>query len=168
MQIPDFKKAVNADISAASDSVLKPLPALAAVQINNSRLGFLLYLCSYSAFAFSLLLVFYPFVIERPLWLFGLIVCWGGLWWAYRLQVSCCITGAFGFSGNHWVLEQDGVCCQLELAGEVLCWRRLIILPLREPASGKIQWLLLFGDALSSSDNARLRRWLRACLTPKA
>ena len=168
MQIPAFKKAVDTDNLAASAIVLKPLPPLAAVQINNSRLGFLLYRCSYSAFALSLLLLFFPFIIEQPLWLFGLILCWGGLWWGYRQQLSYCITGALGFSVDNWILEQEGRTCQLELAGEVLCWSWLIILPLRDTVSNKTRWLLLFSDALSSSDNARLRRWLRACLTPKA
>lgn len=168
MQIPAFKKAVDIDNPAASTSVLKPLPPLAAVQINHSRLGSLLYCCSYSAFALSLLWVFIPFVIEQLLWLLGLIICWGGLWWAYRQQLKHCPTGALGFQANNWVFEQKGRSDQLELAGEVLCWRWLIILPLRNIASGKIRRLLLFSDALSPSDNARLRRWLRACLTPKA
>lgn len=168
MQIPAFKKAVTPDSPAANTLVLKPLPPLAAVQINRSRLGFLLYRCSYSAFALSLLWVFVPFVIEHPLWLLALIICWSGLWYGYRQQVNHCLTGALGFPAYYWVLEQKGSRCQLELAGEVLCWRWLVILPLRDIASGKIRWLLLFSDALSRSDNVRLRRWLRACLTPKA
>ncbi len=168
MQIPVFKKTADPDSLAASVIVLKPLPPLAAVQISNSRLSFLLYCCSYSAFALSLLLLFSPYIIEQPLWLFGLILCWGGLWWGYRQQLKRCITGALGFSADKWVFEQTGSAYQLELVGEVLCWRWLIILPLRDIASGKTQRLLLFSDALSSTDNARLRRWLRASLTPKA
>ena len=168
MQIPAFKKAVDVDHPAVSALVLKPLPPLAAVQINSSRLGSLLYRCSYSAFALSLLWVFAPFIIEQPLWVLGLLLCWGGLWWAYCQQLNHCLTGALGFHADNWVLEQSGCSSRLELAGEVLCWRWLIILPLRDIACGKIRWLLLFSDALSRSDNARLRRWLRACLTPKA
>jgi len=168
VQIPAFKKAVDTDNIAADSSILKPLPLLVAVHINNSRFGFLLYRCSYAVFALSLLLVFYPFINEQPLWLLGLLLCWLGLWLMYRQQSSSCITGKLSFSGDHWLLEQEERTCQLTLASEVLCWSWLIILPLRETAKGKIRCVLIFGDALNKDDNARLRRWLRACLTPKA
>jgi len=168
VQIPAFKKAVDTDVIAADSPVLKPLPMLAAVYINHSRFGVLLYRCSYAVFALSLLLVFYPFIIEQPLWLLVLILCCSGLWLSYRREIGRCVTGALSFSGHHWLLEQEGRACQLMLAGEVLCWPWLIILPLRELASDKIRWVLIFGDAVNKDDNARLRRWLRACLTPKA
>jgi hypothetical protein len=168
VQTPAFKKAVDTDVITADSSVLKPLPMLAAVYINHSRFGVLLYRCSYAVFALSLLLVFYPFISEQPLWLFGLTLCWGGVWLVYRRESRRCVTGALSYSGDHWLLEQDGSTYQLTLAGDVLCWPWLIILPLREIASGKIRWILIFGDALNKDDNARLRRWLRACLTPKA
>lgn len=168
MQIPAFKKAVDTDVVAADSSVLKPLPVLAAVYINHSRFGGLLYRCSYAVFALSLLLVFYPFINEQPLWLCGLILCWTGLWWVYRGENLRCNAGVLSYSGDHWLLEQDGRTCQLTLAGEVLCWSWLIILPLREMESGKIRWVIIFGDSVNKDDNARLRRWLRACLTPKA
>lgn len=167
MQIPVFKKAADTDTITADSSVLKPLPLLAAVYINNSRLGFLLYRCSYGVFALSLLLAFYPYIVDQPLWLLGLVLCWSSLWLIYRREIAGCVTGALSFSGNQWLLEQDGCTHQLELAGEVLCWSWLIILPLRETVSGKIRRVLIFGDALNKDDNARLRRWLRGCLTPK-
>lgn len=168
MQIPAFKKAVDTDVVAADSSVLKPLPMLAAVYINHSRFGGLLYRCSYAVFALSLLLVFYPFINEQPLWLCGLILCWTGLWRVYRGENRRCNAGVLSYSGDDWLLEQDGRTCQLTLAGEVLCWSWLIILPLRELVSGKIHWVIIFGDSVNKDDNARLRRWLRACLTPKA
>ncbi len=168
MQIPVFKKAVDIDDIAADSSVLKPLPMLAAVCINNSRFALLLYRCSYGLFGLSLLLVFYPYIIEQPFWVLGLILCWSGLWVVNRREVKSCTTRAVSYSGSHWVLEQDGHTYQLELAGEVLCWSWLIILPLRETATGKARRLLVFSDALSKDHNASLRRWLRACLTPKA
>lgn len=168
MQIPVFKKAADTDNSVADSSVLKPLPMLAAVCINHSRLALLLYRCTYSVFALSLLLVLYPFIIEQPFWVLGLIFGWGGLWLVYRREIKSCPTGTLSFSSNHWVFERDGRTCQLELAGEVLCWSWLIMLPLRETTTGKTRRLLVFGDALSKQDSASLRRWLRACLTPKA
>lgn len=168
MQIPVFKKAVDTDSIAADSSVLKPLPLLAAVYLNNSRLGFLLYRCSYSVFALSMLLAFYPYIVDQPFWLLVLSLCWGCLWLVYRREIKRCVTGKLGFSGNYWLLEQDGRTYQLELAGEVLCWSWLIILPLREMASGKLRRVLVFGDAVNKDDSARLRRWLRACLTPQA
>lgn len=168
MQIPVFKKTVDNDNLVANSSVLKLLPLLMAVHINKSRFGALLYRCSYAVFALSLLLAFYPFIVEQSFWLLGLILCWSGLWLVYRRETKGCAVGMLGFSGTHWLLEQEGRTCQLELAGEVLCWSWLIILPLRETVDGKIRRILIFGDALNRNDNARLRRWLRACLTPKA
>lgn len=168
MQIPVFKKATDTDNSVADSSVLKPLPRLAAVCINNSRFALLLYRYSYGVFALSLLLVFYPFIVEQPFWFSGLVLCWLGLWLLYRRSIKSCVTGALSYSGNYWLLEQDDLTCQLELAGEVLCWSWLIILPLRETETAKARCLLVFGDALNKDDNAGLRRWLRACLTPKA
>lgn len=168
MQIPVFNKAADTENSVAVSSVLKPLPMLVAVYINHSRFALLLYRCSYGLFALSLLLVFYPYIIQQPFWALGLILGWVGLWLMYQREIKSCVTGALSFSGNHWVFEQDGQTCQLELAGEVLCWSWLIILPLRETATGKARRLLIFRDALSKDHNASLRRWLRACLTPKA
>lgn len=168
VQIPVFNKAADTENSIADPSALKPLPMLAAVHINNSRFALLLYRCSYSLFALSLLLVFYPYIIEQPFWVLGLILCWVGLWLVYQRESKSRVTGALSFSGNHWVFEQAGQACQLELAGEVLCWSWLVILPLRETATGKTRRLLVFDDALDKHDNASLRRWLRACLTPKA
>ena len=168
MQIPAFKKVADGNNLAADIPVLKPLPMLVAVHINHSRFGVLLYRCSYSVFAASLLLVLYPFIVEQLLWLLALTLCWCGLWWAYCQQCKRDLTGALSFSGSHWLFEQEGRTCQLELTGEVLCWSWLIILPLRELASGKTRRILLFGDALNSADNTSLRRWLRACLVPTA
>jgi len=168
VQIPVFKKAVDTDSIAADSSVPKPLPLLTAVYINNSRFGCLLYRCSYGVFTLSLLLVFYPFIYEQILWVLVLILCLGGLWLLYRRETKNCVTGMLSYSGDHWLLEQDGRSFQLALAGEILCWSWLIILPLRDMASSKVQRVLIFSDAVNKDDNARLRRWLRACLTPKA
>ena len=176
VQIPDFNKAADNAYPAAATPDLKPLPTLAAVQLNNSRFGLGLYRCSYAVFALSLLLVFYPFVLAQPIWLLALAICWCGLWLAYRQQQRSGVIGLLGFCDNHWQLEEDSCTRQLELAGEILCWSWLIVLPLREiayPTSHgrnrrKIRQLVIFSDALSKEDNARLRRWLRACLIPKA
>ena len=192
MQIPVFKKAVDKDFSSATSNRLKPLPALTAVQLNHSRFGLLLYRCSYAVFALSLMLAFYPYTLIQPIWLLALAVSWWGLWWAYRQKSTRSVIGLLGFSDNHWQLEQDGrTCqleqdgrtCQLELAGEVVCWSWLIILPFHEITdqqanashqsgakhkTGDVRWLVIFGDTLNSADNARLRRWLRACLVPQA
>lgn len=168
MQTPASNKAVDTGNSIADASVLKPLPSLAAVHINHSRVALYLYHRSYSVFALSLLLVFYPYIIDHALWALGLIVCWSCLWLVYRWQINARVTGVLSFSEDYWLLERKGCTCQLVLAGEVLCWSWLIILPLRNTATGKTQHLLVFSDALTKSDNARLRRWLRACLAPKA
>jgi hypothetical protein len=183
VQIPVFKKAVDKDVLSATSNRSKPLPALAPVQLNHSCFGLLLYRCSYAVFALSLILVFYPFIFIQPVWLLALAVSWWGLWWAYRQKNTWSVIGLLEFRDGHWQLEQDGRTCQLELAGEVVCWPWLIILSLREITdhqasashqsdakhkTGDVLWLVIFGDALSSADNARLRRWLRACLIPQA
>lgn len=168
MQTPVCKKAIDTNLAIAAISATKPLPPLAAVRIAKSRLGVLLYRCGYGAFALSLLLVFYPFFSAQPLWLFPLILGWLGLWWGYCQQLQKCVTGVLGFTNDKWWLELEERSLQLELAGDVLCWTWLVILPLRDSASGKLHQLVIFGDALTNSDWARLHRWLRACLVPRA
>lgn len=167
MQTPVFKKAADRDSFPADISATKPLPTLAAVHIDISRLGLLVCRFGYAVFALSLLWVFYPFIIAQPLYLVGLVLCSAGLWWGYLQQLKYCTTGTLEFVQGHWCFERVGQHYQLELAAEVLCWSWVIILPLRDIASGKTQRLVIFSDALSRSDNARLRRWLRACLVPK-
>lgn len=167
MQTPAFKKTVDADPIVVSASALKPLPPLAAVRINDSRMGFLVYRCSYFTFALSLLLAFYNYVVDQPFWLLLLAFCLSGLWFAYRRQITQFVSGRLSYSGDYWLLEQDGCTYQHELAGEVLCWSWLIVLPLRDIADTKVRRVIIFGDALNKNDNARLRRWLRACLIPK-
>lgn len=173
MQIPVFKKVVDSLAGKAVDSPdfpssLKPLPPLVAVYINASRHRSILYRCSYFLFALSLLFAFYPFVLEQPAWILGVIVSIYGLWVLYHREMKNDLTGSLGFASNQWFFEQAGSQYQLELAGEVLCWSWIIILPFRETTSGKAHRLLIFNDALSKEDNARLRAWLRACLIPKA
>lgn len=168
MQIPAFNKSTDADSGVTDSSPLKPLPSLAAVHIKNSRFALCLYHCSYGVFALSLLLVFYPYIIDNFLWIFGLIFCWASLWRVYRREITARPTGVLSFSEDRWLFDQDGCTCQLALAGEVLCWSWLIVLPLLDTTTGKSRRLLVFNDALNKHDNARLRRWLRACLTPKA
>src|SRR6188768_2753376 len=65
VEIPVFKKAVDNDYPAAIPRDVKPLPVLAAVQLNKSRFGLGFYRCSYAVFALSLLFVFYPFILVQ-------------------------------------------------------------------------------------------------------
>lgn len=164
MPIPVFKKAVDASSLATG---VKPLPPLAAVHINPSRSRIFFYRASYGAFAASLLWAFYPFILGEISWLLGLVLCWYFIGWDYRRQTQRDFTGALSFFDNHWLHEQQNSVHRLELAGAVLCWRWLIVLPMRNSATGQVRRLILFSNALSRSDNARLRRWLRACLKPR-
>lgn len=183
MQIPVFKKAVDNIADEAMDPPeiphsLKPLPPLVAVRLGNSRHRLILYRCSYFLFTVSLLFAFYPYILEQPVWVLGLILSVAGLWVVYRREMANDLVGALGFTDNSWVFEQVGRRYQLELAGEVVCWPWIIILPFREAISGerisgeatsrKMLRLLIFNDTLGKEDNARLRAWLRACLVPKA
>lgn len=168
MQTQASKKPADSEIGSADSSHLKPLPSLAAVHITCSHLALCLYRGCYGVFALSLLLILYPYIINNFLWSFGLIFCWAALWRVYRHEINTLTAGVLCFSDGHWQFDQGGCTCQLVLAGEVLCWSWLIVLPLRDTTTGKSRCLLVFSDALNKQDNARLRRWLRACLTPKA
>jgi hypothetical protein len=173
VQIPVFKKAVDAianKVVSPSDlpSSSKSLPSLAAVRINFSGHRLVLYRCSYFVFALSLLFAFYPYVREQFVWGLVLIVFLYGVWALYRKEMESDVIGTLGFADDQWFFEQAGSRCQLKLAGEVLCWPWIIILPFRETTTRKSRRLLIFNDALSREDNARLRAWLRACLVPKA
>lgn len=167
MQIPVSKQAVESD-SPDFPSLLKPLPSLPAVQINASRHRLILYRCSYLLFTLSVLSAFYPFVREQYVWAFGVIVTSGGLWAMYRREMAKDLAGSLSFVGNQWVFDQASGRYQLELAGEVVCWPWIIILPFRATNGRKSRRLLIFNDALSKADNVRLRAWLRASLVPKA
>jgi hypothetical protein len=167
VQIPVFKKAVDNNSPDLIPS-LKPLPLLVAVRINTSLRRSILYRCTYCIFALSILFAFYPFAREQPAWLFGVTMCIYGLWKMYRNEATAARTGSLGFVGNNWVFEHPNGRSQLELKGEVLCWPWIIILPFREFTNGKMRRLVIFSDAISKEDNARLRAWLRASLIPKA
>jgi hypothetical protein len=183
VQIPVFKKAVDNIADEAIDSPdvphsLKPLPPLVAVRLGSSRHRLILYRCSYFLFAVSLLFAFYPYILEQPVWVLGLILSVVGLWVIYRKEMANDLVGSLGFADNSWVFEQAGRRYQLELSGDVVCWPWIIILPFRETTIGervsgettskKARRLLILNDALGKEDNARLRAWLRACLVPKA
>ncbi|HSC67201.1 MAG TPA: protein YgfX [Cellvibrio sp.] len=167
MQTLAFKKAVDNTGSADLPS-LKPSPLLAAVKIKASSHRSIIYRFSYLLFALCLGLAVYPFVIDQPMWIVPGIFALGFLYIVYRREMTNELTGALGYAGNQWVLEQAGMSHQLELAGEVLCWSWIIIMPLKDMADGKTCRLLLFADSMNSEDNGRLRAWLRASLIPKA
>lgn len=166
MQILASKKAV--DSSNSSDFTLKPPPHLAAVSIKISFHRLIIFRTSYFLFALCLGLAFYPFILDRLLWIFPAILSTCVLWVLYCREMKSELTGALGFAGNQWVFEQLGKSSRLELSGEVLCWPWLIIMPFKDMLSGKSRRVVLFGDSLSREDNTRLRAWLRASLIPKA
>ncbi len=174
MQIPGFRKKTTDSSVTDVVPVSKPLPLLVAVRFNRSRSLVVFYRFAYSVFALALLLVFCPFIIEQPAWLLLFAcLCWG-LWRAYGHSLAQEPTGSLAFTGGNW---EDGrwlydsasehAPTSLQLAGPVLCWPWIIILPLRNPQTAKVITLPIFSDALTVSDNACLRRWLQACLIPK-
>lgn len=168
MQILDCrKKTADQFIDPASST--KPLPLLAAVTFQSSRYFLRFYRCTYSVIAFAMLLVFYPFIDEQLPWLIVLALLWWGLWRAYKYSLVQEPRGELCFSGEHWIYQpaERGSLGGLHMSGAALCWSWIIILPLHSLESGKTCNLLIFGDALTVSDNARLRRWLQACLVPK-
>ena len=168
VQIPDFKSHA-VDQTSDPGTSLKPLPALAAVGLRPSYYFRWFYRGAYGLFALALLLVLYPFILKYVAGLFVLAMLWWGLWWSYRYSLSHEPKGALRFSDGNWIYEPTGgeIEMGLRLAGAVVCWAWVIILPLRHNETGKIYRLLIFRDALTASDNASLRRWLQACLIPK-
>ena len=173
MQIPGFRKK-TADSTADAAHTSKPLPQLAAVVFHSSRFLVRFYRCAYSTFALALLMAFYSFIVAQPAWLILLVVLWWGLWRAYTRSLAQEPTGFLAFTGDNgeggrWMYGSARAHTPefLQLAGSVLCWPWIIILPLRNPQTGKVITLPIFSDALTASDNACLRRWLHACLIPK-
>jgi hypothetical protein len=169
VQIPDFKNR-TADRALDPVSSLKPLPALAAVSLRSSFHLLWFYRGAYSLFALALLLVFYPFILKHIAGLVVLALLWWGLWWSYRYSLKHEPVGALRFSEGSWIYQRaDGETLPgLQLAGPVVCWSWVIILPLRDSETGETYRLPVFNDALTASDNASLRRWLQACLIPKS
>ncbi|PUA26538.1 MAG: hypothetical protein B0W54_22575 [Cellvibrio sp. 79] len=164
VQIPGYKK--TADLQAVSSSS-KPLPVLVAVSIFPSRWLLYFYRCTYLLLAACLLLIIFPWLITNIAWAILLVAGWWGLWRGYRYQQKDLFAGELGFESGEWLLKAVGVTGKYQLAGEVLCWPLLIILPLRELDTRKCRYLLIANDSLSPVDGARLRTWLRVCLKPK-
>ncbi len=168
MQTPGCRKTVNPVTEITSSSLLKPLPSLVAVTITLSSWLIYFYRITYALFAACVCLVLFPWIIINPFWLIILVGSWCGLWVSYRYQAQTLFSGALWFDQGEWILKADKCAPQkYQLAGEVLCWSLLIILPMREMESGTRKYLLVTNDAVSPADRARLRTWLRVCLKPK-
>ena len=168
MQIPDYR---NRQTDRALDFVtsLKSLPMLAAVSLRSSCYLRWFYRCAYGLFALALVLVFYPFIFKQIAGLVLLVLLWWGLYRGYRYSLAQEPRGTLRYSEGYWIFERAGgeTLASLQLAGSVVCWSWVVILPLRDSETGKSHYLPIFSDALTVSDNASLRRWLGACLIPK-
>ncbi|WP_152600120.1 protein YgfX [Cellvibrio mixtus] len=169
MQIPGSRKTVNPATDIASLSLLKPLPSLVAVTITLSSLLTYFYRITYLLFAVCVFWVLFPWVLGNPFWLIVLASGWCGLWTGYQYQTQTLFSGMLWFERGEWILKVDmGTPQKYQLAGEVLCWSLLIILPMQSIDSGQRKYLLIANDALSPIDRARLRTWIRVCLRPKS
>jgi len=164
VQIPGFKKTAESSLIVSSS---KPLPVLAAVSIFPSPGLLCFYRCAYLLLAACLLSAIFPWLVTNVVWLVLLLAGWLGLWRTYKHQQGNFFAGELWFEQGDWSLMAMGETRKYQLAGEVLCWSLLIILPLREVDTGKCRYLLIANDALSPADGARLRTWLRVCLKPK-
>ena len=164
MQIPGYKK--TADLQPVSPSS-KPLPVLVVVSIFPSTGLLYFYRCTYLLLAACLLSAIYPWLISNFAWLVLLLAGLWGLWRSYKHQQKNLLVGELWFERGDWSLKAMGVTGKYQLAGEVLCWPLLIILPLSELDTGKCRYLLIASDSLSPADGARLRTWLRVCLKTK-
>jgi hypothetical protein len=180
VQIPGFKKTakaegllldVSVDLSAPS---LKALPPLAVLPILDSSFLRILYRFFYCLFAVALLIALAPYItdsrstlIQNLGWVSLWLITCLGLWFFYKRQCVLIPVGSLAYENGLWILWDGRIKTNYLLAGEVLCWPWLIILPLKNVTTGRKRYVLLGSDALGSADQARLRTWLRACLKPK-
>lgn len=167
MQIPGFKKAARSLSSSNAASSLKPLPPLAVVSVHHSLLLTYGYRLIYACFAISILIVLLP-RLGHFLWLGLLVLLWCGLWRLYRQQVTSLFEGKVWYENDEWYIRHGAGDSRYLLAGEVVCWSFMLVLPLRDQKTGSIRYVVIANDSLSPADNARLRTWLRVCLRPKS
>lgn len=153
---------------------LKTLPSLAVFSILDSSFLRTLYLSFYCLFAGALLVAFTPYIfashsilVQQLSWFGCLQASWIGLWFIYKSQCAALPVGTLAYENSFWIWQEGKTTTNYLLAGEVLCWPWLIILPLKNVTTGRKRYVLLAGDALGPADQARLRTWLRACLKPK-
>lgn len=195
MQIPGFKKrAVELASSSSGDHLAeglvslvnsqhKALPVLAVLSIYHSPFLCRLYQVFYCALALSLWLAIAPYLmdvdvtlISNVLYVIMLLAASGWFWRLYSRQSASIPVGLLTFQPNALMAPTTGQGAWIyadvdgekfyQLAGEVLCWPWLVILPLRS-GDGGTKNLIIAADALEPADQARLRTWLRACLKPK-
>ncbi len=190
MQIPDFsqtatpkatrvcktrdRKLLSGELQDSQLAPLKPLPLLAMLVIADSVFLRRFYRLFFSLFTVGLIIALGPYigdgrsaVITRLGWFCLLVIAFIGLWGVYRRQDAAIPVGYLACDHGVWMLGEGNRSTRYILAGEVLCWPLLIILPLKSNAGYK-RLLVIGCDALTLADQARLRTWLRACLKPKA
>lgn len=179
MQTPGFnKKATDAcgllpQSSQAPSPASKALPPLAVLTIRDSAFLRRFYRCFYCLFAVALIIALGPYLsderssaITRLIWCCATLLGCIGLWCVCQRQCRAIPAGSLAYENGLWVLRDKNKLMNYVLAGDVLCWPWLIILPLKT-MDGCSRLLLLGADALEPADQARLRTWLRACLKPK-
>jgi hypothetical protein len=171
-----------------SDVQPKALPPLAVLSISDSSFLRRLYLMFYCAMVAAIWVAFAPYwvdsntgLVKSILYLCIAILSSGWLVHLYLRQKAAIPVGLLAYqatSGGHsgvedgveegcWIFTGSGGDVKYQLAGEVLCWPWLIMLPLKNQA-GVIKNVFIAMDALDARDQARLRTWLRACLKPKS
>lgn len=165
MQIPDYKKL--GELVPAASSSAKPVPPLAQIIVQRSRRLITFYRIVYGALATSFSVAFYPWLAVSYGWWGVLILIMYLLFSAYSRQVANVFEGAFWYEKGCWHLKVDGRVHRHLLAGEVVCWSHVIVLPLMNTLTAKKVTIVIAADSLSPSDNSRLRTWLRVCLKPK-
>lgn len=70
----------------------------------------------------------------------------------------------FDIIKNEWRLIKNNQVYSVSLAGEVLLWSCVIVIPLQEKLTGEKHYMVALLDSLSREEWRRLSVWLKTCL----
>lgn len=104
-----------------------------------------------------------PFFFLKPVWLLVWFISLGLL----LISAQGCYAKlraparSLAFTERGWNLVDDRGECELDVAGEALVWKWLIVLRYREKAGGHCFNLVLLHDSAAAEELRRLRVWLR-------
>ncbi|RZA09210.1 MAG: hypothetical protein EOO68_01070 [Moraxellaceae bacterium] len=144
-----------------------PTTDLAAITCSPSRYLYLAECLLYGAMAVSASVALFPFFLVAFYWPLA--------WLLFMFSLVCVINESrktrnanvltLDISNNTWRVRRNGVDKTVIPFDDVLLWSWVIILPVKEPATGNKHRIVLLPDSMTADEWRRLRVWLRVCLS---
>lgn len=159
MPIPEFRKKA----SPAPITIDRRSGNLPSLSWRPSLLLWRAQCLAHVLIALSLSFTLLPFTISQPLWGLLWLAIMAVLWLSachYRGHLSA-VPQHLSLTERGWLLTGPKGVRELQLAGEVLVWSRLIVLRFREASNGQTTHVVFLPDTAPADEQRRLRVWLR-------